>query len=581
MEESLARLADLLDVTEVPLFQETLQSLIESIALKLTKSVKQRFKSSLKQTQSDLQSSLSALSSQVQTSQQGYTMLKQELQELSSTQTKEIKRLKSQRNAGMDAAAKVERIEQQVDYLKDVLAQVSVDVAVKANARELDRINEKIATLCPVLYAERLELGLKSKAEGELVGKLETDLAEIQQTITANYMLKSDLDAHLRQWQAQSDASTKGLVSIHYFTRVMSALEKTNKGLQAQLRELTSSSKQDLATLSTLCAQLQTTLNSKATISQVEETNRLFTGYATVDIVEECGRRMEQACVYIEDVYLQMTKILEKQDLVLQRYDEILLDKANKTDLIQLERRLTPLDVASDLGIKLSGVESDVNTLLAKQAECEHWISDCETKVGEIQVNSLISKGEKRDYQAIFTSLQSISEKIDSKVDKSDFVSISSASASKTEVETLVQTLSSMYRIDKIVITLLHHSIKCLSDVTAEVSPANIQSAEWLNKHAEMVAAWANLYEPMGSDIEFPPEILPLIATKSAKGLMNRPSLSPLGFTGRKKSPVPGAVSPIAHILRGSSKRLAAKRGESFRRNGAYLPSLDATLDNI
>ena len=581
MEESLARLADLLDVTEVPLFQETLQSLIESIASKLTKSVKRRFKSSLKQTQSDLQSSLSALSSQVHISQQSYTMLKQELQELSSSQAKEIKRLKSQRNAGVDATAKVERIEQQVDYLKDVLAQVSVDMAVKANARELDRINEKIATLCPVLYAERLELGLKSKAESELVGKLETDLAEIQQTMTANYMLKSDLNGHLREWQAQSDASAKGLVSIQYFTRVVSALEKTNKSLQMQVRELTSSSKQDSATLSALCAQLQATLDSKATTSQVEETNKLFANYATVDIAEDCGRRVEQACVYIEDVYLQMTKILAKQDLVLQRYDEILLDKANKTDLMQLERRLTPLDVANDLGIRLSGVESDVNTLLAKQAECEHSICDCEKKVGEMQVNAHVSKGEKRDFQAILASFQSISDKIDSKVDKSDFVSISSAAASKAEVETLVQTLSSMYRIDKIVITLLHHSIKCLSDVTAEVSPANIQSAEWLNKHAEMVAAWSNLYEPMESDIEFPPEIPPLIATKSAKGLMNRPSLSPLGFTGRKKSPVPGAVSPITHISGVSSKRLAAKRGESFRRNGAYLPSLEATLDYI
>ena len=579
MEESLARLSSLLEVSNVPLFQATLQQLIESIASKLTKSVKQQLKASLKQTQTDLKSCQSSLSSQLHTCQQGLTSLQQELAALTSAQSQDVQKAKSQRTAALEATAKVERLGQQVDFLKGELAQVSVDLAVKANSREVDRINEKIATLCPVLYAERLELGLRSKAENELVNKLAADLAEIQRTSSASYMTKSDLDGYLLQWRAQSEASTKGLVTTHYFTRVVSELEKTNKQLQSQLKDLTASSKQRHLDLSALCTQLQTALHSKADITSLEATNLQFASYATVDIVENCGQRVEQVCAYMEDTYLQTTTMLGKQDLVLQRYDEILLDKANKTDLMQLERRLTPLEIAHDLGLKVSGVESDMSTLMAMQAECEHWRGNWEKKVETLQTNSGASKGEKRDYQGLLATLRTVTETVDSKVDKSDFITISSTSASKAEVQSLFQAVSSLYRIDKLVITLLNHAIKCLFSVTTDVSHVNVQSAEWLNRHAEMVAAWANLYEPIENEIEFPPDIPPLVATKSAKGLGNRPSLSPLGFTGRK-SPVPGTVSPIASLLGSSTKKLVARRGDSCRRNGAFLPSLDAILDN-
>ena len=515
--------------------REGMERLVEGLVAKQVKEIKRKAKQQAEVLKSDYESRFLNLRAQMSTMKAALTDLRDDFKASESIRESSSKLLLRQQASLSDASDKVDRFTQEFAFLQSSLVHLSAELASKATLHDVERLQGSVAVLCPMLYVQKLEIDVKDKANGREFRSVCEDVREMQRSLSSDYVTKEGVMDCVQLALDKLTSAVKSSISVAQFAAFKQEMERVLQGMQTQQRDLTAAVQDQYQEFKSTIATINEEIAEKAAIFSVTDLKARVEKCALGRNLTATNEAVERNFLRTEDLAAEFERSMSRHEAVLQRYDEILLDKANKTAISALELRTKKLEEMGNLKGKVGEMEGNLNGIRELQIAFQQRIEDLTRKTTDIKSAFKHIKSEKRDYFALFSSLKSLEEQLRLKADKTDFASLYDSKSSKSETQAVTRSLEVLSRVDKLLIMLLHHTIKCMAEMTEEVCPLSLPSADWLLKHAEMVSAWASLYEPIENEIDLPPDIVNLLGTR--KAAFKAPSLSPLG---RAKSPLGG-----------------------------------------
>lgn len=480
-----------------------------------------------------------------------------------------------------EVSLKIDKFSEDIDFIRASMTDFALELAQKASMKDISRLSEKIGTLCPLHYAQSLDLELKLKAPMANLLEHEKKLEAVVDEIRGKYAQKELTKQELQRLEEKLETSLSHYVTSQYFSRITMEMQKTSEFLRHKIEESTGELRRRGLGMREELEQMRKDVNAKASVAMFQDLKRIVNSCASATQVEALAGQVLGFGKTVEGFRGHLESCLEAQDQVLQRYDELMLDKASKVDLKELDMRVKAVSRHIDFERRVDGMELQIESYLALAKQHTEAVSSLTSQVDSFSIAIQNVKSEKREIAILKCTLQDLMETIGTKADKTSISELRDDKAGTVEVARISKALEVMFRIDKLTVVLLQHTIKHLNGVT-DCKAVEYGSAEWLLKHADLVAGWMQVYEPSRED-DLPPDLYQLIKphrvlasrTPTAPSMRTPTSAGLALLTPTKKS---RPVTPSYHSTGKIAISLVSSRSVPRRSNLRQPPSLDGTL---
>lgn len=480
-----------------------------------------------------------------------------------------------------EVSLKIDKFSEDINFIRTSLSDLTAEMSLKSSVKDISRLSDKISTLCPLHYAQSLELELKLKAPmGSLIEhekRLDAAISEIR----GQYAKKEQTHQELQLLDEKLEAGLSRCVTSQYFSRITLEMQKTSEFLRHKIEESTGELRRRGVGMREELEQMRKDVDAKASVAMYQDLKRIVNTCASVTQVETLAGQVLGFGKSIEGFRAHLGGSLEAQDKVLQRYDELILEKASKVDFKELDMRLKAISRHIDFERRVDSMELQINSFLTLAKQHTVDVSSLSSQVDSFSKTIQNVKSEKREIAMLKSTLQDLMETIGTKADKTLISELRDHKAGAEEVARISKSLEVMFRIDKLTVVLLQHTIKYLNSVT-EYKAVEYGSVEWLLKHADLVAGWMQIYEPTRED-DIPTELYKLIQphkvmasrTPTAPSMRTPVSAGLALLTPTKKS---RPVTPSYHSTGKIAISLVSSRSVPRRSNMREPPSLDGSL---
>lgn len=376
------------------------------------------------------------------------------------------------------------------------------DLQLKATRQDLNCLENNLHSFCPLTLVQQVQYAVDAKASSLAVEELSSSLATLTARVYADFPLKSDVQVAVQT----AIQEVQGMLTDYAKERdCLLRNKESSTSQQPRIKEIaeivTGLTRQSRETVA--CVEdLKANLHRKAGLDALEEVNGRFqTLPRTADFmqVREEVKKFEQQC---GQQITQMTTILQAQEAVLARYDEVLLEKASKLDLYSFNERLRAYCKAADIEAKLHNLNSMLEIVSCENSSQGQVIRELSSSLADLLQAAKSVRAERRDFNALKERIEELHAV---KVDRVDLLQLSERKASIDEFHRTLQCVDILHRLMKMSAVLISHWFK---GVPKAQDPKYAEAArrEWLGKHAEMVVKWATEFSPLHPDLQLPEE---------------------------------------------------------------------------
>jgi len=468
---------------------------------------------------------------------------------------------------------KIDKFSEDVNFIRNSIVDLNTEMTRKASIADLSSMSEQLVTLCPREFVEELEKEVRIRALQMDLDAASHEIRSFRERVPLIYAEKEPIWGEIRRVDEKYENSLKQYVSSQYFTRVHMEMQKTLDLIRNKVDEFSGEFRKKASNLKEELSTIKGEIDSKATLAQVHDIRRVLALCASISQVESLSSEVKTCQSTVSAFKSHLNVSLQAQDQVLQRYDEMFLEKASKLDVKELDLKLKAVSRHIDFEGRVDEMEGNVG-------KCMEFVQkhseESEKIKGKVENFSGIVKGlksEKREIAVIKATLQELIESLQSKADKYQIAELVDLKASTEEVHSISKALGAMYRLDKLTLVLLQHTIKYLNS-PREMKCMELGSAEWLLKHAELVSSWAAVYQPIQNEVDLPVELGSLqwkrLAEKSPRGRPPTAGIALLTPTRKSRPLTPNSFGRTVVSL-ASTRRVA-------QRFLVQRPSLDGSL---
>ena len=290
---------------------------------------------------------------------------------------------------------------EEVNKIKEKIEELAEKTQIDSLKKDIKKINSKLDECLPRKEAEKRFEGI----ENELLNKFSL-------IFTRKDTFESEL-SHIEKRFSRNEEDSKGAGKKNdmYFEGF--------KRKVSELFDIINSKPWDLE-IKLLVPQIDNSV-TKAEISKIKE-----------DILDRISKIVKQQAEQI--------KKSQAHELIVERIDEILLDKASKDDILFVTKQIekcvllsTHKEQADFTGSRFSLVSTQINDLVSTSNAIKSILSSLSQKIETL-------KRENSDVSNISSTLQSINELMDRKADKSDIFLIYDVMGKKEEITKLSET---------------------------------------------------------------------------------------------------------------------------------------------
>ena len=382
------------------------------------------------------------------------------------------------------------------------------DLRLKATQKELTVLEGRFSFMCPMTTAQKLEYDLQEKASEIALLELKQDFNEFKTHVFEDFSLKRELqDAVYRVSHQALEALkpyAKEIDCLNRFKEAEANLKAQNKAIMQEISVLT----QAIADTNGNLEETQGDVATKATIEELAQVNKRFEGYSSV---QDLGKLRKDVTILLrkcENRLEEFSSAISGQEQVLARYDEVLLDKASKLDLKDVNNKIRAISKHIDFEQK---VEEMDDAIKATAAICENHmqrLAAVDKGLAEALAVTRNVKSEKKDITFLKEKVGNHTEMLDLKADKVDFVRMAERKANIDELRSSFQSIDILHRMVKATGVLLNHTLKSLfHSKSTDSKGLDTIRRDWLLKHAEIVVNWANDFSPLQPDQIVPEEV--------------------------------------------------------------------------
>ena len=468
---------------------------------------------------------------------------------------------------------KIDKFSEDVSFIRNSILELNAEMTKKVTIEEISKITQQVNEMCPLKLAEEIEKEVKLKAIQTDFSAFLSDFQSFREQIPLKYLEKHEFFQQFRKLDEKHENSIKSFVNSNYFTRVYMEMQKTIDLMRNKIDEFTGEYRSKVVNLKEELNHFKGDLNTKATLAQIHEIKRNLSLCAAKNSVDSLFSQFKSCENLVNSLKTQINTSLNAQDQVLERYDEMFLEKASKLDVKELDLKVNAVSKHINFERRVDEMEGNLEKCVKFAQECSEEMMGNRGKMEYLAGVVKGVKSEKREIAVLKANLKEVMENMQVKADKSQISELIDQKASATDVRGLTKALGAMHRLDKLTLVLLQHTIKYLK-WPREAKGGEFGSIDWLVKHAELVSAWAAVYEPIQNEVEPPPDLLTF--PSPMKSVTDKSPTSPVRPTTaamalltptRKSRPLtPSSFGRTATLLR-TSQRLTTQR-----------PSIDTSL---
>ena len=425
---------------------------IEEITAKVTSNLTHKLKTTKSKLRSELFSFQESIKTEFEAIKNHLESLQISVNQLENERKKQFSNIGNHLNSMSEVNVKIDKFSEDIDFIRTSIIELGSELALKASGKDVSRVTEKMSTLCPLHYAQSLEVELRLKAPLSTLldheKRLEATICEFR----GQYASREQTLQEFRKMDEKIESSLKMYVNSQYFTRVTMEMQKTSDFLRHKIEESTGDLRRRGVGMREEMDQLKVDVNGKASIGMYQELRRIVNTCASNTQVETLTTQILGFGKTLEGFRGHMTNCLEGQDKILERYDEVILEKASKVDVKELDMRIKAISRHIDFERRVDSMESHLTSCLAQNKQHTADLESLSTQVLSFAKTIQGVKSEKREIAMVKNTLQDLMEIVGTKADKTQIAELVDLKASVLEVERLSKAQEVMMRIDKVAI---------------------------------------------------------------------------------------------------------------------------------
>ncbi|CAI2387617.1 unnamed protein product [Moneuplotes crassus] len=384
-------------------------------------------------------------------------------------------------------------LEFELDTLKNKLSH-------KAEQRETERIEDKFITYTPISKFISLENKLKNYAEDKKVAELQQKVDHIDQDLTTKAtiegsradldQLKSDIACVIQKLATKEDLKYEIQVQNAKLKAYIKSQEK-NRNFK-ELKEKVLYFHQKLANYPTI-----TDMNKK-----VKEVWKHFDKFCSYDHIINFRAEMEPRINTCETCVQEFGEELSKNKEILQRFDEVLLEKAPKFAIQEIYSQLEQYTTLSKLGQAVERVEDVIRN---KELDLKLKIQELQDVTEKIQTNFSTNIGkiaisvENRVIHQIkrsFIDREELNSCLKLKAQKEDLKNLEATKSDKIVTNENIVALNLLFKQLELSVIL---TVECLKNLLPDPPRSDHlihKRCDFLFKQANSLLKWINLKTP-------------------------------------------------------------------------------------
>ncbi|CAG9330596.1 unnamed protein product [Blepharisma stoltei] len=326
-----------------------------------------------------------------------------------------------------------------------IIAEIKEDLALKAPYREVNSLAEKVSTKAPLSELNELEEKVKICPTAEQVNSLnrQIEILNYQMSAYASKDMVFEMEQGITSKVShQIQNYLKAEVFFEEVAKVRGEIKDTI-GLidyhKEKQEKITAAFRHEIS-------KLNKTFQSKPWNHEIdivmgfvnEKTDIKTTDSFKADVYPKLDFFDEKINIFVSQI--------KAFDLVLERYDELLLEKASKDDIDSI-KAIHPsfLKVAEFVNHK----EEVLNRVAELEIKSENHLTSLEIvekKIHDFKSTYKIFNKDYKNFMAIYNSLGDIREQISAKANKSDILSLIDTSARREDLNLATQAIENLHK---------------------------------------------------------------------------------------------------------------------------------------
>lgn len=430
-----------------------------------------------------------------------------ELKSLVSELTQENKALQNENESMRENISMMQR---NIDDARE-------DLMLKAPYQEINKLVEKIATKSTIEEVNLLSEKIAQCPSIEQVNFLNQQLSVLNQqmiSLASKDMVK-DMESSLMvnvDNKFESYVSSKNLQDE--VDRLMSLIRDTNDTIDFMKVK---SEKADIFQKKEL-EKVQKMLQARPWVKDIEIVSSFIDDKTNQKDFDTFKNDTVPQLVFFDEKVNLFNKRIEGFDRVLERYDEIILDKASKDDVAEIKEVLPKLLLSVDFEY-FKEIDSKQKEVLDDRISMNHTtVQEVDKQIGKFNASYKSFKLLMKEFNSKYTSIKEMGYQLESKADKSDIYAMFDCTARREEVKIATQAMEVLRKQLEMIVMFQLVSVKTMLK--------NSDSAKMKNRQR------TDVYKNLNSLMEWishsiPPEIDKLL--DSARSI--------LAVSYRKSSP--------------------------------------------
>jgi hypothetical protein len=331
---------------------------------------------------------------------------------------------------------KLMNIDAFIDRLAGSLDELQRDLELKASYKELVQQGERFTYYTPLNITEKVQADLARKADTDALERLRDRVEAIGRSL-GNYIpmtkeaeLKEEtsniIASMLKDYSSKRDLKSLRRDVYNQFA-TLKAYTDDNFGYSQERDKIIKSDidvLRDLVQRKPWTADLRPILQELELKAFVKDLDRLRT--EAIPGIADCNARLSG-----------FEKELGCFDTTLGRFDEIICDKASKSDIMDVKKTIKGFLSETKFIGKVLEIEETFRQAGLKTLSLEEELTKVYAAIEALQLQVSIQKKESRDYKLVYNTLMEVRDRVDSKADMSDLANLAERSALWSDTQML------------------------------------------------------------------------------------------------------------------------------------------------
>lgn len=338
-----------------------------------------------------------------------------------------------------------EILNENIDLMQKNIDDAREDLLLKAPYYEITRLVEKLSTKATIEELQETKELIASCPTSEQVEKLFFDLDVLNQQITsfASQDMVKEMEIGLI---SNVDNKFEQYINIKTLNeeidKVVGLVRETNETIEFfknRQEKLAGSHKREVE-------KIQKLLQTRPWTKDIELLSTFIDDKADQKDLEKFKNEFSPQVRFLDEKVNLFGKKIEGFDRVLERYDEIILDKASKVDVFEIKEFLPKLLLSIDFQ-HFKEIDSKQKQVFDEKLSLAHTsVQDVEIQISKFNATYKQFKTHFKDFMTKFLGVKDLEYQLDSKADKSDIYAMFDCTSRREEVKMVTQSLEVFHK---------------------------------------------------------------------------------------------------------------------------------------